>query len=372
LRKVVAILGWLAAATMLPAQTPEVPAVPVPTLRATTTLVLAPAVVKTHAGEPVFTLQAADFELTDNGQPQTVALDEDTGGQPLALAVVIQTGGLGGRQFAKYRHLDRYLDELAGTVPHRVAVIGFDSAPHLAAPFTRDLDQVNAALDNLEPGDRGAATLDALDFAVRQLATQPVAYRRAILLLSETADHASQISLDDALRELSRTNTAIYAVAFASGRSAARDEASRILSDPTPGPAHGCMARDPVANQGKGRAEQTFDCLGLLAPPLRLAKAAALAAKNGFVQNIPETAAHLSGGEYFSFGNAAAVDRALMAINHHLPNRYLLSFTPRSPEPGFHSIAVRLRDRPNLVVEARTGYWAEPLPAAAPSAPLIK
>jgi VWFA-related protein len=333
--------------------------------------VLVPAVVKTRAGEPVFTLKAADFELTDNGRPQALALDEDTGGQPLALAIVVQTGGLGSRQLAKYRHLERYLDQLASAVPHQVAVIGFDSAPHLASPLTRDLDQVNAALDALSPGDHGAAALDALEFAVHQLATQPVAYRRAILLLSETTDHGSQIGLDAALRELSRTNTAIYAVAFGSSRAAAADETARIANDPTPGPAHGCMARD-ATNEDKGRAEQTLDCLGLLLPPLRLAKAAALAAKNGFVRNIPETAAHLSGGEFFSFSNQASLDRALGAITHHLPNRYLLSFRPTAPEPGFHALAVRLKDHPGLVVEARTGYWAEEPAGAAPSAPLIK
>ena len=35
-------------------------------------------------------------------------------GLAMALAVVVQTGGLGGRQLEKYRGLGRFLDALAG------------------------------------------------------------------------------------------------------------------------------------------------------------------------------------------------------------------------------------------------------------------
>jgi VWFA-related protein len=364
LRCTIAVLT-LFVTLQLHAQAPASLPAAVPTLRSSTTLVVVPALVKTHIGAPVFTLKASDFELADDGVPQPVMLDEDTGAEPMAIAVVVQTGGLGGRQLDKYRGLPRFLDQLAGGIDHRIALVEFDSEPRLAAPFTSDLATVREALDGLGPGDRHAAILDALQFAVDLLARQPPAYRRVILLLSETVDRSSQTSLDAALRSLSRTNTSIYALAFPSARSAAADEAGRILNDPTPGPAHGCMARD-ASNQDVSRAEQSFDCLGLLAPPLRLAKAAFLAARSSLARNIPETAAHLSGGEYFSFGNAHAVDRAFDAITHHLPNRYVLSFTPPAPHSGFHTLAVRLRDHPDLQIEARNGYWAEE-PAGAQS-----
>jgi VWFA-related protein len=345
---------------------------PAADLKATTTLVLVPTLVKTHAGAPVYTLEAKDFLLTDDGIAQRIKVAEDTGAEPLALVVVVETGGAGGRQLEKYSHLGRYVEELVGGVRHHVAVVAFDSAPHLAAPFTQDFVAVEATLSGLEPGDRGAAILDSLQFAVDQLVHQPPAYRRAILLLSETADHGSQLALDDALRSLSATNTAIYSIAFSSGKAAAGNEASHILNDGTPGPAHGCMARDPEANPGKSRAEQTFDCLGLLAPPLRLAKIAALAVREGLSRNIPETVARLTGGEYFPSGNERAVDRALLAVTHHLPNRYVLSYQPPSPHAGFHALEVRLRDRKDLIVEARGGYWAEETVGDSQARPLLK
>jgi hypothetical protein len=56
-------------------------------LTSRSTLVLVPAFVHDKTGEPVYTLSSADFVLTDNGKPQTLRLEEDTGGQPLALVV---------------------------------------------------------------------------------------------------------------------------------------------------------------------------------------------------------------------------------------------------------------------------------------------
>jgi hypothetical protein len=54
---------------------------------------------------------------------------------------------------------------------------------------------------------------------------------------------------------------------------------------------------DPNVNLKENSAEQAYDCLGLLAPPLRLAKAAAMAARAGLKRNIPETVARLTGGD---------------------------------------------------------------------------
>lgn len=67
-----------------------------PTLTAHSNLVLVPVLVKSKAAEVVFSLTAEDFILTDNGVPQSVRIEEGALGQPLALAVIVQTGGQGG------------------------------------------------------------------------------------------------------------------------------------------------------------------------------------------------------------------------------------------------------------------------------------
>jgi hypothetical protein len=101
-----------------------------------------------------------------------------------------------------------------------------------------------------------------------------------------------------------------------------------------------------------------YDCLGQLAPPLGLAKTAAIAATDGLRRNVPETVARLTGGEYFKLTDEKSLDRSLLTMANHLPNRYVLSFQPQAPHPGFHAIALRALGYADLEVTARKSYWA--------------
>ncbi len=351
----------VAACTFAFAQTPASPIQTGTVFRAGTTLVLVPALVRTKSGEPVFTLTANDFLLTDDEVPQKLSLEQDTDSEPLAMVVAVEIGGAGARHLDDYRNLGSTIEALVGNVPHRVAVVGFDSEPRLLEDFTSDLNATASGLHDLESGDNGAAILDGLKFSVEQLQKQPPEYRRAILLLSETVDHGSHIPLEDAVRAVSDTNTVIYSFAFSSTRSAAGHEASRMGNDPEPGPPGGCFANDPNADpsEKKGKAEKTYDCLGLLAPPLRLAKIAALVAMNSMRRNASETVAHLTGGEYYSFKDRKSLQKAMLTVSNHVPNRYVLSFRPEAPHPGMHTLKLQLKDYPNLEITARRNYWAD-------------
>ena len=323
-------------------------------------LVVVPALVKTKAGEIVFTLNKDDFQLTDNGIPQKLRLEEDTGGEPLALVIVVETGSDGAQKLHQYGELGALLDNVIGAVPRKVAVVGFDSAPTVEQPFTPSLNAVNITLGSLQPGDQRAAIYDALSFAVEMLRKQPTSYRRAILLFSETIDHGSHTSLVDTLHAIADTNTTIYTVSFNSTKAEVKHEASK-LSSSEPGPRHGCFAHDDTLAPAMqpGRATQDFDCFAQLIPPLRLAKMAAIAMGNSMRRNVPETVSRLTGGEYYSFNNQKAMQKALLTIANHVPNRYVLSFRPSSPTTGFHTIQLTLPDHVNLKVEARNGYWID-------------
>jgi VWFA-related protein len=314
----------------------------------------------------VYTLTAKDFTLTDNGVEQKLTLEDDAGAQPLALLVVVETGGAGGRQLDSYRTLPTMLDGLIGGVPHKVGVVAFDSHPELVQKFTPHMDRVEVALNNLEAGDSKAAILDALEFAVNILRVQPPEYRRAILLLSETIDHGSSTTLAEALRAVSDTNTVIYSAAFSSTRSDAKNEASKIRQPETPGPPGGCMAKDPEAdpNVPENEVAKAFECLNILIPPIRVAKLALLAGIHGLSRNTPETVAHLTGGEYYKFDNVKSLEKDLATISNHIPNRYMLSFHPQSPEPGIHALELSLKDYSDLKVTARSSYWLDPDPGS--------
>jgi len=364
---------WAIPAISALAQTPAIDAAATPepsptqasTLTARSTLVLVPSLVRNKAGTLVYTLKADDFVLTDDGVPQKLTLEQDTGGEPLALVVDLEGGGAGANELEKYGTLAPMLASVVGNIPHKVAVVGFDSSPVLVQDFTPDLDAaahaIHALIDD-DNGDDGAAILDSLGFSVDLLRKQPPEYRRAILLVSESNDHGSKLRLDEALRAISDTNTVIYSIGFSTGRDELKTGSAKSLSDPTPGPAHGCMSRDsndPNVNLKQNPAEQAFGCLSLLAPPLGLAKAAVIALFDGMQKNIPETVAHLTGGEYFKLGNQKSLERSLLTISNHIPNRYVLSFQAQSPHAGFHAIELRVPGYAGFKVSARNGYWAD-------------
>lgn len=342
---------------------PSGPTVQNPTteLRVGSQLVLVPTLVATKRGEPVFTLTAADFAVTDDGVPQKLRLEPDAGSTPLALVVVVETGGAGAAQLQNYRGLGLLVENIVGAVPHRVAVVGFDSKPKLRQSFTGNLDDVGDALDALRPGDNGAAIFDALGMAITMLGKQPPSYRRQILLLSETRDQGSERDVAQALQTISDTNTTIYSLAFPSIGRTVRHQVEKIHIDPDPGPPGGCMSRKPNADGSpqKSLAAQAYDCAGELLPPLRLAKILETAARAEMQQNVPRTVAEVSGGEYFQFKNVRSLERDLIAISNHMPNRYLLSFQPQSPHAGMHAITVKLPDYPQLKVAGRRGYWVD-------------
>jgi VWFA-related protein len=360
-----AALAFAAAQTLyIAAQTtPEAAATQTKPTTITTrsTLVLVPALVRTKSGAMVYTLGAKDFSITDNGVEQKLTLDEESGSQPLAMVVLVETGGEGGRHLDTYRTLPTMLDSIVGGVPHKVAVVSFDSEPNFVQKFTTHLDRVDTALSNLEAGDDHAAILDAIAFSVGLLSRQPPQYRRAILLLSETIDHGSHTSLVEALRAIGDTNTVIYSIAFNSTRAASSHEASKLFQPDTPGPPGGCMAKDPDAdpNISENELAKAFECLNILIPPIRLAKMAILAGIGGLRRNTPETVAHLTGGEYFKFSTAKSLERDLGTISNHIPNRYVLSFHPQDPQPGIHALQLTLKDYPDLKVTARASYWVD-------------
>jgi hypothetical protein len=88
-----------------------------------------------------------------------------------------------------------------------------------------------------------------------------------------------------------------------------------------------------------------------LAPALSLAIGA-------MRKNMSAEVANLSGGEADSFDNKEELDQNLGVLTNHLRNSYILTFSPISNAPGMHTIQVRLAHHPDLLVTARTNYWA--------------
>jgi hypothetical protein len=85
-----------------------------------------------------------------------------------------------------------------------------------------------------------------------------------------------------------------------------------------------------------------------------------LAAHEGLRHNTSQSIAELTGGMFRPFTNAQSLEKDLNILTRQMPNYYVLSFRPSVLSPGPHALHLEMRDRPNLSVFYRTGYWLDP------------
>ncbi len=298
---------------------------PAPTLRVTTTEVLVPTLVEKRDGEILYGLKQKDFILEDNGVPQTIRVQEEMDTAPVALVVAVELGGASLLEFDKLAHLGSLLDLFLSDPRSRVALVGFDSTPHLIQDFTRSGDAVNDELKNLQPGDGGAAILDTVSYAVTRLESQPKEFRRVLLLVSEERDHGSKHTRPvNLIRQIGQSDVLVLSVAFNPARAEfAHDAADPNLDDRT----------------------------------LNMVSALAMMAKT-FKKNVSREIADMSGGEFTTFAGDKKFEARVVDAAKHARNRYLITFSPSNPTPGLHSIRVRTAEDYGARIVARDHYWA--------------
>jgi hypothetical protein len=218
------------------------------------------------------------------------------------------------------------LDPLVAEGRGRVAIVEFDSQVELVQDFSSNSEKTAETLKAVQPGDGGAAIVDAVDYSVQLLEKAPKERPRVLLLISETRDHGSQSKVDDVVAEIGQSSTAVYALAFSPSR-------SNVL--------------DTMRGNNIEEMHEGVDFLSL-----------AYMAAQAMRQNTPKTVASMSGGEYELFATRKNFEARMIDFTNHVHNRYVLSIEPKSPHAGLHQIRVRLRDAGDRVVLARSRYWA--------------
>jgi VWFA-related protein len=297
------------------------------TFHSQSNVVVIPALVKSAKGDVVYGLEAKDFLVEDDGVEQVVHLDEAAEGSPVSLVVAIQRGRRANYEFPRMRGLGAMLDPMLEAGLGKVAIVEFDSRVQLIQDFTGNSERIAGTLRELQPGDGGAAIVDAVDYSVRLLEKVPKERQRVLLLISETRDHGShEAKVEDVVAAIGQSNTAVYALAFSPSR-------SNVL--------------DTMRGNNTNEMHPSPD---LLAPLFMAAEA--------MKKNTPKAVAAMTGGEYELFATAKGFDARMIDFTNHVHSRYLLSFEPKSPHAGLHRLRVRLRDTGDSVVLARSSYWA--------------
>lgn len=314
------VYALLLSTCAVPAQTAP-PSSSTPTLRVSTNLVLVPTLVEGKKGEVVYGLGADAFTLLDNGVPQKLHVDDDLDTTPVSLVVCLQKGRSSALQFEKFARLAPLLNLFLGDGKGEVALLEFDSQLEYREAWTRDTDLLASDLQGLEPGDGGAALLDAAGYGITLLERRPPERRRVLLLLSESRDHGSkEVSASELVKRIGTSNTLVLSLTWSPVRAEFLDQ---------------------LVNPGSGS----------------LVSLAVLAA-NAMKSNAAKSLAVMSGGEAMSFGTERSFEDRVAEMASHARNRYMLSFRPTELTPGLHRLQVKLNGDIAGRVIARTDYWA--------------
>jgi VWFA-related protein len=315
----------------------------------TVPLVIAPTTVTDSAGHFVEGLTPADLILYDNNVP--VPIQMDWMAYPIDLVVAVQTSANSGAVIDKLGGSGILFAQLLAADAGQTAMISFSDQVKVHQDFTADPDQVTHSLRMLRKEGGNAHMLDALRQALAMLAARPAGQRRIVLVIAEKRDRSSKAKLTDVMTEVQRQNATIYWLTYSpflepftvrpKTMEDTKPEAERIKKPACPW----CRLPDDrpaPPDVGPGGPLYAIAELARLRQP-----------------DLSALFTDATGGRALGFLKKNALEEAIQLVGAEVHRQYILSFTPKGGVPGsYHPIRVVVRNRPELQVRTRRGYWS--------------
>jgi len=254
-------------------------------------------------GRFVTNLTKDDFEVIDGKKSQTILEFNAESDLPLRLGILIDTSNSIRERF-KFEQ-DAAIEFLNNTLhanQDRAMLVKFDTSAELISDLVGDTEKLATAIRSLRPGG-GTALYDAIFFACRDKLSQDQPkhkFRRAIVIVSDGDDNQSHYTRDQALEMAQKADVVIYGIST---------NISKIESD-------GDKVLKYLTSETGGKAFFPFK-----------------------VEDLEQ-----------SFENIA----------NELRHQYNIAYKPEPLKTDglFHPIELRVRNRKDLVVHVRKGYYA--------------
>jgi len=244
-----------------------------------------------------------DFAVFENRRPQTIQEFTAESDLPLRIAILIDTSNsIRDRfKFEQQAAVD-FINSVIRRGQDRAMLVSFDSSAELVADLIDDPDKLAAAIRSLRPGG-GTALYDALYYACRdklQLDKPRYRFRRAVIIVSDGDDNQSRVSRDQALEMAQKADAVIYCIST---------NITRIESD----------------------GDKILKYLAL------------------------ET-----GGQSFFPFKAEDLAQSFENIANELRHQYAIFYRPEPfhTDGLYHTVDLRVKNRHDVVVRARKGYYA--------------
>ncbi|MBI3472208.1 MAG: VWA domain-containing protein [Candidatus Solibacter usitatus] len=254
-------------------------------------------------GRFIIDLVKDDFAVTENKKPQLISELSAETDLPLRLAILIDTSNSIRDRFRFEQEASvAFINHVVRPRQDKAMVVSFDSAAELVADLGDDVEKLAKSVRDLRPGG-GTAMYDAIFFACRDRLQQDQPrhkFRRAIILLSDGDDNQSRVSRDQALEMAQKADVVIYAISTNISRTEA--EGDKVLKYLT---------------------------------------------------------AETGGQAFFPF-KVEDLSQSFENIANELRHQYNIFYspTPLKTDGLFHHIDLKVKNRKDLLVRARKGYYA--------------
>ncbi|MBV9308211.1 MAG: VWA domain-containing protein [Acidobacteriaceae bacterium] len=273
-----------------------------PPIRAEVTRVNMLFTVTDKHGRFVTDLNKGDFQVAENKKPQEILEFTSETDLPLRLAILIDTSNSIRDRFHFQQEAATNFVNSVVRKQDKAIVVSFDTAAELVADLTDDTNKLENAIRGLRPGG-GTALYDAIYFACKDklMQDQPMyKFRRAMVILSDGDDNESRMSRDQALEMAQRADTVIYTIS--TNISHIETEGDKVM---------------------RYFAEQT------------------------------------GGVPFFPF-QAKDLNQSFENIANELRHQYNLFYRPQPlrNDGQYHTVQIKVKNRRDLVVRARKGYYA--------------
>jgi VWFA-related protein len=314
------------------------------------------ATVRDKHGKIISNLTKDDFQLDEDGRPQTINYFAHESDLPLRLGLLVDTSLSQRRLIDQERSASySFLDHLLREDKDLAFVIHFDREVELLQEFTPSRPKLQAALQALQTpqseggggggagggrgggngggsgggrgrGSHGGGTLlyDAVFLAADELMSKQQG-RKALIILSDGVDHGSKETMAEAISTAQRADTIIYSILFADDEENARP---------------GGFGMGGHGGYGGGRGGRF--------PPQE---------QRPDGKKILEQISNETGGRMFKVSKKETIDAIYAEIEEDLRHQYSLAYTPdKGNTVGYHKIHLFAKPK-DLVVQARDGYY---------------
>jgi VWFA-related protein len=333
-------------------------------LKVQVALVNTPVTVRNSRGEMVNSLEARDFQITDNGVGQQIS-HFDLGGDPISLAILIETSSRVEALLPEIRKTGILFTQTVIGPTGEAAVVAFNDSVDKLQDFTTNSDLIENTIAHLEEGTSGSKLYDAMAVGVEMLSGRPLGTaekpgrRRVMLIVSEATDgehRGSEAKLGEVLRQAQLANVTIYSVGLSTTRAElqAKPKAPQRPNLPV-----GTMPPRPGVPETPTSEENRYGNIDLMAAAVWVVQHVHDQVKG----NPLELATTATGGAHLATYKDRSIEKAIDKIGGELHSQYTISYTPTGADvPGYHEIKVtlvqgKLKD---LKVRARPGYYLGP------------